>query len=93
MSDNHTITKQEAIAALRAGAFTVDDPESSDHGRTIVHCRMSFTGADWDLGDAIAEVERADQVGWVGSIFDHDLAVLSGGKVYRFGIKQPEADR
>lgn len=85
------ITKPEAVAALIAAASTVTDEASSDHGRTLIHCMMSFTGANWDLGDALALVEKSEQVAWTDNPFRHDLAVLADGRVHRFDVKRPAA--
>jgi hypothetical protein len=84
------ITKDEAIAAATANAFTVDDPDLSNHGCTILHCRMSFTGTDWDLAEVVALIERADEVAWVDSFFRHDLAVLADGSVHYFDVARPD---
>lgn len=85
------ITKDEATTAITAAAFTVTDPEASDHGRVIIHCMMTFTGADWDLAEALKEIERADEIAWTDHLFGHDLAVRVGGDVYHFDAKRPIA--
>lgn len=87
------ITVAEAVAALTEGAFTLTEDESSRKaGDRIVHARGSFTGADWDLAEAIEFVQAAGKVGWVPDTFlGHDLlAVSPQGARYRFDIRQPE---
>lgn len=88
-----TITKAEASEALRGAAFTVDDPESSDHGRTLIHCQMSFTGADWDLDGALDLVARADQVAWTTHWLRHDLGVQADGRAHYFDVPRPEREQ
>lgn len=87
--------RSQFIAAAEAAAHTVDDPESSDHGRILIHCRGSFTGADWDLDAVIAEIEHADEVWWdtdsfSSLVFGHQLKCQTGEQVWSFAVKQPE---
>jgi len=86
------ITREEAIAALTAAAFTVTDPEDQNYGRTLTHCMMSFTGADWDLSAAIEKIQQTDVggVAWVKDMFGHELSVLVDGRAYRFDVKRPD---
>jgi hypothetical protein len=88
------ITNSDAVEALLAAAHTVDDPESSDNGRTLIHCGMGgaglFIGADWDVDDAKRTIERADVCHWSKHIFGHELAVVADGKLYRFDVRAPE---
>jgi hypothetical protein len=81
MSQTNAPGRGEFISQVRAQAFT-------DHeGRRIIHCLGSFTGADWDEGDVIGEIERARDVKWVNSGLDHDLAVLTADeRIWRFGV-------
>jgi hypothetical protein len=96
------ITKDEAIAALRAAAWE-EQPESEDavcghpgctdhpaKGRMRIHSFRSFIGCDWDLDRAEAAVRAAQAVAWVDDILDHNLAVREqdGGTV-RFDAKRP----
>lgn len=80
-------TRQEFITALRAAATTLDD------GRRVVHRMGSFTGADYDLDAAIADVRAAQDVQWVQDIFDHDLAVLIDDRIWRFNATRPHRAR
>ena len=49
---------------LTADAFTIDDPDSDEHGRQIVHTVSSHGfGADWDLA-AVLELVDDDDVTW-----------------------------
>jgi hypothetical protein len=124
------ITAAEAIAALRAGAWTERVDAEYQHareasgnalyldadgqirdlpsfiaapvgwkplyldvtpaGRRRIHCLMSFSGADWDLEQAIKLVEEATQVAWIDDLRGHELAVLADGCVHRFAVKRPE---
>lgn len=88
--------RTEFIDAAKAQAWTVADPESQDHGRTLVHCRGGFTGADWDLDSVIETIESAQSVEWdtdsfSGKVFGHQLAVLTvDGMAWRFDVRAPE---
>lgn len=86
------ITKDEAIAALTAAAFTVTDEEDSSYGRALTHCMRSFIGADWDLSEAIETIQQASQVAWTDNPFNHDLTVLTDGSVYCFDVKRPAVE-
>lgn len=67
----------EAIEHINRCAFLVDCPESSDHGRRLVHCRLGGIGCDWDADEAIALVDTAEQIEWGSSIMGTCLMVLS----------------
>lgn len=82
------ITKTEAAKALRAVAFKVTDEEDSAYGRTLVHCMRGFTGADWDLDDALELVEQATWTGWVDHLVGHDLQVVTDTGDYWFDAKR-----
>lgn len=58
-----------AHAAVTAQAWRVDDPESPDHGRSLVHCLMSFTGANWDEAAVHELIDRADLIAWRPHLF------------------------
>jgi len=123
------ITAAEAIAALRAGAWTerpdteyqhareasgnalyldadgqvrdapsfIKAPEDwrplyvdvTPQGRKRIHCQMSFTGADWDLEQAIELVEKATEIAWVDHLRSHDLAVMTEGCAHYFDVRRP----
>lgn len=86
------IGKDEAIEAMRAAAFTIDDLEGSDNCRTIIHTFAGPFGADWDLDEAIALVERSVEIAWVDHLICHDLAVREDDKhVIYFDCKRPAA--
>lgn len=55
--DTQTVTKLDAAAALRAAAFTINEPYERA-GTTIVHTMRGSFGADWDLDSALAHVEH-----------------------------------
>lgn len=85
------LTQDEAVDALRAAAFTVDYPESGDHGRTLIHSFIGgFIGADHDLDFALARVAEADEVAWATHPIHHDLAVRVRDRVYRYSVRRPE---
>jgi hypothetical protein len=123
------ITTDEAIAALRAGAWTervdaeyqrareasgnalyldvdgqvrdapsfIDVPgnwrrlyvDVTPQGRKRIHCQMSFTGADWNLDQAIELVEKATKIAWVDHRLSHDLAVMAEGCAHYFDVQRP----
>lgn len=83
------LTAEEAVAALTAVATEVTDEDSSNYGRTLVHCLSGGFGADWDLNGAIALARRADEIAWSPHWFGHDLAILADGKVCRFNAARP----
>lgn len=72
---------------LHADGFTVDDPDASDYGRTIIHTRSaSGFGADWDLDAVLKLVDDLD-VTWHWSLHGYLFAdtpdrVLSGGLTF-----------
>lgn len=85
------ITKTEAAAALREHAFRVTDLDSDDYGRQIIHCVGSFSGADWDLDDAIRVVSKAKAVAWEDHWLGHNLGVMDNdGCVWHFAVPLPE---
>lgn len=86
------ITADEAVAALTQGAFTITADESTRKaGDRIVHARGKFTGADWDLAEAIEFVREAEQVGWSPDRFmRHDLLAVGPNGQYRFDIRKPQ---
>lgn len=65
------------------------DEEDSAFGRTIVHCMRTFTGADWDLNDALALVGRSERIRWVDNPFAHELQVWVDGQPYHFNARRP----
>lgn len=81
------ISKDEALEAVRKGAFVIDDPESDQHGRSIVHCFLGPIGADWDTDAVLDLIAQADEVAWVDNFLGHNLAVGCRGKVYRFDVR------
>jgi hypothetical protein len=84
------LTPEQARQALTTAAWTVDDPESADHGRTLVHCLLGGIGADWDLDAALALVDGARDIRWVPHLLAHDLAVIAeDGRLHRFDVKRP----
>ena len=45
-------------------------------GRKIIHSFLNgWIGADWDLDEVLALIDRAEEVGWVNGFAGHDLAV------------------
>lgn len=87
------LSKADAVAALRAVAFEVTEPEDSAYGRTLVRCARTFTGADWDLDDAIELVGKAERICWTRHMLSHDLQVWVGGEPYNFNVESPERAR
>lgn len=79
--------------AVKIGAV-VDrwDKGSENHRpmkREIIHCLMSFTGADWDVEDVLRCIETAIAVEWCNRE-GHDLAVTGpDGRRYYFGVPKP----
>jgi hypothetical protein len=93
MSTEH-ITADEAIAAVKAQAFTITDPDASDCGRTIVHSVAIggplMLGADWDLDDVVTELWSAREIAWFDDFMGHELALISAeGRAYKFEVKRP----
>lgn len=62
--------------------------------RQIIHCRMSFSGADWDLADVLTLIDGAPEVRWVGSGSSSEghqlLVVAESGRRYCFGVRKPD---
>lgn len=73
------IAPEQAAAALRRGAFTVTDEDSSDCGRNLIHCFLGSFGADWDLDGALALLERAERIAWANHGLRHDLVIVVDG--------------
>jgi hypothetical protein len=86
------IDREAAAAALRAAAFRVEDPDSVDYGRTIIHCFIGSIGASWDLDAALLVVSKATLVAWTDNLFSHDLAVVANSKQYNFDVQRSEVD-
>lgn len=105
MSKSVLISKDEAIAALEANAWsdmvaTCGHTGCEDHrgrGPYRIHSFLGGFGADWDLAEAIELVHRADTVGWVGLTgremftMGHDLFALVADKTYFFDARRPPA--
>ena len=123
MSDADVLTpctKEEALAAVRASAFTVEhEPvyeavgvgsDAIGLGRAvkpddilyvnvtppperIIHSMAGggglFLGCDSNLEGVEAEINGADEVGWVDHIAGHDLAVKFQGKWCCYDVKRP----
>jgi hypothetical protein len=89
-------TKEEAIAALRSGAWaeTCGHSGCQDHagGKWRIHSIAGGIGADWDLDEAEAAVQRSTEVGWSDHLLRHDLIVLVDGRIYRFDVRRPVPD-
>jgi hypothetical protein len=92
-----TATVDEAVAALKAQAFTERKGCSyCDHEcetRRIVHTLRGQTGADWDLDAAVRCVEQAVALRWTQNFMEHDLAATEadGATVY-FHVSKPSLD-
>ena len=69
--------------------FTIDDPDLSDFGRTIIHTRAGGFGADWDVSAAVAFIDAAEQVGWGDSLLGHNLYAVKDGRCIFFDVKGP----
>lgn len=93
MTDEPCLSVEETVALLRAHAFTVDDEDSSDHGRTLIHSRLGGIGADRDLDGAIALAERAQWRGGISSLLGHDLGIevqdADKVRLYAFDVPAP----
>lgn len=89
------ITKEEALAALRAAAWTQparDEDAECGHpgcvnhpgpGRLRIHSILGGIGADHDLTTAEHYVDQAESVRWSPSFSGHDLVVsMPDGRVY-----------
>lgn len=88
------ITIEEAVAAVRAAAFTESFDEDDDRGReprTLVH---SFTtgglmlGADWDLDAVVAFIERSEDRAWCYSLVKHELIVAADNRILVFDAQR-----
>ena len=87
MSD---IDKATAAAALRAGSAHCDEPGHPDFGRTLIHCMMSFTSADWDLDGALELLARATEIAWVNHRLGHELGIFADGRCHYFDVRRPK---
>lgn len=78
--------------AVRVGAVVDRWDRGGEHRpmkREIIHCLMSFTGADWDVEDVLRCIETASAVEWCNRE-GHDLAVTGpDGRRYYFGVPKP----
>lgn len=86
--------RTQFLNAARESAWTVDNPDSPDHGRALIHSRGSFVGADWDLSAVLGEISGADEVWWdvdgsLSAIMGHQLACRTGDRVLRFEVRKP----
>lgn len=81
--------------AVKIGAAVDWWDKGSEHHRPmkreIIHCLMSFTGADWDVEDVLRCIETASAVEWCNRE-GHDLAITGpDGRRYYFGVPKPAA--
>lgn len=61
-------------------------------GRLIIHSQAGAFGADWDLDDVLAAIDKAESVQWGRSPVGHDLVVTEpGGRVVCFDVTRPAA--
>lgn len=84
------IAKGDALTAVRAAAFRIDDLDASDYGRVIVHSFLGWCGADWDLDAVERLIQSSDDVRWDdGHLLSHPVRVVSPeGRVYHFQGKR-----
>ncbi len=85
------MSRQEFKDAATAQAFTVEDPDLYDYGRTLVHSFAGPFGADWDLAAVYEAIDAAAEVRWArGAALSHELAVVEpGGRRVWFDVKAP----
>jgi hypothetical protein len=84
-----TCSVEEAVTAVRLQAFTVEDMDSPDYRRRLVHCLSGGFGADWDEGDVIRKIAQAKEIYWQHYFAGHDLHVVSSGLcLYHFQIEK-----
>jgi len=82
--------KEEVYETVMKAGFRVNEPDSSDFGRTLIHCFMGSFGADWDKDEVLKLIGKAEQIAWVkGQIFGHELGVRANGKNHYFDVKAP----
>lgn len=88
--------RAEFIEAVKAQAWDAgkdcphcDGTGTIRPGRRIVHCAMSFTGADWDEQSVLDLIKTADQVLWLDGPGDHQLGIFADGRRYRFQVQHP----
>jgi hypothetical protein len=71
-------------------------PESIDSGRTLLHSRAGGIGADWDLDDVLAFIEKADEVGFGFSLLGHEMYVVAQDdgreRVVHFDVTAPKTE-
>jgi hypothetical protein len=60
-------------------------------GPRQIHTLLGGFGADWNLDDALAAIDRATDVQWGWSLLGHDLKALVDGKVVAFGVSRPKS--
>lgn len=87
-------TKEEAAQALRDAAYleVLEDDEREPRAlvHTFAHGPGMALGADWDLPEAVAFVERADSLAWVQHPLRHDLEVRADGRLLYFAVRRPQ---
>lgn len=84
------LTKDEAKLAVIAQSYESTCEESSDFGRRLHHCFMSFTGCDWDEHAVLAKIDEATEMAWVDTWLGACLVVIADGKRYTFDtVKAP----
>lgn len=94
---NDTDKREHVKHLVREAAF--DTKKDCEHcrgtgevagGRLIIHSQAGAFGADWDLDDVLAAIDKAESVHWQQSIFGHDLVVTEpGGRLVSFDVKRP----
>lgn len=83
------ISVEEAVAAVRAAAFTEQYDDEPERQRIHTFTTGGFAiGADWDLSAAEDFVERSEDRAWRWDMFRHELAVLCDGRVIAFDAQR-----
>ena len=78
---------------IPAGEIVRAIHEALGEQRSIVHCIMSFTGADWDLESAVALARKPDaKCAWLDGPAHHDLGIFADGRRHHFDVRRPETE-
>jgi len=68
------ITQEEALKAVKSKG-------------SIIHCFLGRFGADWKNKSVIDLIKKSKRIAWAYDMFNHNLAVISEGKLYRFDLE------
>lgn len=96
MSKAIKLSKKEAGEIVSKSCYYNDDVDSSNYGRSTLHCFLGMFGADWDKDEIMKLIAKSTEREWaVGQMMGHELGILAENKqgkckVYFFDVRKVE---